>query len=197
VQELILGLSNKFTAEEQLDQIAFYWIELHAGQPTPLTVRILSRNRDVSLDLEGGSRIPKASEHAARSVAELRAAGLGVRRVLLVHDGTPASSSLFEAVLTMLDAGVDLGLAAVPSANGDALHYEQDLARQLGREVHLYETAGEPGPEIVRLARDEHFDVVIVLSDLRPGRPGAAWLDHVLDHAPCPVSVMGQPAGAE
>src|SRR5262249_3560600 len=41
VQELVLGASNKFTAEEQLDQIAFYWISMHEGQPPPLTVRIL------------------------------------------------------------------------------------------------------------------------------------------------------------
>ncbi len=33
VQELILGASNKYTADEQLEQIAFYWINLHGGQP--------------------------------------------------------------------------------------------------------------------------------------------------------------------
>src|SRR5206468_6264883 len=80
--ELILGASNKFTAEEQLDQISFYWITLHRGQPPGLTVRILSRDRDVYFDLEGGNRIPKISERQARSVAELRAAGVGVDRVL-------------------------------------------------------------------------------------------------------------------
>ena len=30
-QEVVVGASNKFTAEEQLDQIAFYWISLHDG----------------------------------------------------------------------------------------------------------------------------------------------------------------------
>ena len=58
-QELIMGASNKYTADEQLDQIAFYWINLHDGQPAPLTVRILSRDRDVYLDLAGGNRIPE------------------------------------------------------------------------------------------------------------------------------------------
>ena len=43
------------------------------GACEPLTVRILSRNRDVYLDLGGGNRIPKISERQARSVAELRA----------------------------------------------------------------------------------------------------------------------------
>ena len=83
-----MGASNKYTADEQLEQIAFYWMNLHDGEPAPLTVRLLSRDRDVYLDLAGGNRIPKISERQARSVAELRAAGVGVDRVLLVHDGT-------------------------------------------------------------------------------------------------------------
>src|SRR5215470_2844062 len=56
-QELIVGASNKYTADEQLDQIAFYWLSLFDGQPAPLTVRLLGRERDVHLDLAGGSRI--------------------------------------------------------------------------------------------------------------------------------------------
>src|SRR5262249_8630006 len=96
-QELIMGASNKYTADEQLEQIAFYWISMHDGQPAPLTVRILGRDRDVYLDLGGGNRIPKISERRARSVAELRAAGVGVNRVLLAHDGSPGNSDLFQA----------------------------------------------------------------------------------------------------
>ena len=115
VQELIVGVSNKNTADEQLDQIAFYWFNVCEGNPKPLTVRIVSHDRDVHLDLAGGNRIPKISERQARSVAELRAAGVGVDRVLLVHDGTSASHDLFQSVLTMLDPQVTLGLAVVPA----------------------------------------------------------------------------------
>src|SRR5260370_26034208 len=43
VQELIMGASNKYSADEQLDQIAFYWINMHDRQVVPLTGRILSR----------------------------------------------------------------------------------------------------------------------------------------------------------
>src|SRR5437773_10725619 len=111
--ELIMGASNKYTADEQMEQIAFYWINLHGGTPAPLTVRILSRDRDMYLDLGGGNRIPKISERRARTVAELRAAGVGVDRVLLVHDGSPGCSDLFQAVLTMLDSQVQLALAPV------------------------------------------------------------------------------------
>ena len=64
------------------------------------------------LDLAGGNRIPKISERRARSVAELRAAGVGVDRVLLLHDGSPANSDLFQAVLTMLDPRGGAGLVA-------------------------------------------------------------------------------------
>src|SRR5205085_1010382 len=78
------------------------------------TVRILGRDRDVALDLAGGCRVPKLGERQARTVADLRAAGVGVDRVLLVHDGTPAGSDLFRAVLTMLDPLVALDVAAVP-----------------------------------------------------------------------------------
>ena len=88
--ELVLGASNKYTADEQLEQLAFYWINLHGGSPVPLTIRMLTRERDMSMDLGGGNRIPKISERKARTVAELRAAGVGVSRVLLVHDGTQA-----------------------------------------------------------------------------------------------------------
>src|SRR5207248_8652747 len=137
--ELIMGGSNKYTADEQLEQIAFYWINLHGGDPAPLTVRILSRDRDMYLDLAGGNRIPKISERKARSVAELRAAGVGVDRVLLLHDGSPANSDLFQGVLTMLDPEVALGIVPVVPPGSDPLnghsvvHQDQERARQLGR----------------------------------------------------------------
>src|SRR5436853_4189540 len=108
-----MGASNKYTADDQLEQIAFYWINMHDGQPAPLTVRILGRDRDVHLDLGGGNRIPKISERRAKSVAELRAAGVGVDRVLLAHYGDTHSGDLFDAVLTMLDDKVALTLAPI------------------------------------------------------------------------------------
>src|SRR5205085_5599355 len=118
-QEVILGASNKYPADVQLDQIALYWMNLQQGEPRPLTVRLLSRDRDVYLDLAGGNRIPKISERQARTVAELRGAGLGVDRVLMVHDGSQSSSDLFESILTMLDPQVLLDLVTI---NADADH---------------------------------------------------------------------------
>ena len=61
-QEVMIGASNKFTAEEQLDQVGLYWISLNEGQAAGLTVHITSADRDVTFDLNGGNRIPKAVE---------------------------------------------------------------------------------------------------------------------------------------
>ncbi len=65
-------------------------------------MHIVSADRDVTFDLDGGNRIPKAAERLARSVDELRAAGIGVRKVLMAHDGTLTSHDVFEWLLTML-----------------------------------------------------------------------------------------------
>ena len=140
VQEVMLGASNKYSAEEQLDQIALYWINLNAGQPHGLTVHIVSSDRDVSFDLEGGNRIPKAAERQARSVAELRAAGIGVRRVLMAHDETQTSRVVFQWLLTMLAPEVVLDIVPIPSfgpeppSTEDYLELDRKRAEQLGRE---------------------------------------------------------------
>jgi amino acid transporter/nucleotide-binding universal stress UspA family protein len=202
-QELVMGASNKYTADEQLEQIAFYWINMHAGQPAPLTVRILGRDRDVHLDLNGGNRIPKISERKARSVAELRAAGVGVDRVLLLHDGSPASSDLFQAVLTLLDPQVILALVdgEVPgqaSGNGNgALHQDQERAKQLGREMEVYHLKGPPGPSIVQLARENRYDLIVLPlpadMPVDKSQPIDDTTTYVLRHAHCRVFLAAAP----
>jgi amino acid transporter len=201
--ELLLGGSNKYTADEQLEQIAFYWISLHNGHPAPLTVRILSRDRDMYLDLAGGNRIPKISERKARSVAELRAAGVGVDRVLLAHDGSPGNSDLFQAVLTMLDPQVVLALAPVvppgsePLNGHSVVHQDEERARQLGRELIVLSLKVADGPEIVGKAKDGEYDLIILpLSPESPADP-IGTLDersrYIVRNAHCRVLLAAAP----
>jgi amino acid transporter len=204
-QEVMLGASNKFTAEEQLDQIALYWISLNEGHPLGLTVHIVSADRDVSFDLEGGNRIPRAAERQARSVAELRAAGIGVRRVLMAHDGTPASHDVFEWLLTMLATDVDLDMVAVtpmgtephPGNGQGALTRDQQRALQLGRKLKIISEQPQIGPEIVRLARDVGYNVIVLpWSEEKRSYanvPEADWAHFVLQNAPCSVFLASHP----
>jgi amino acid transporter/nucleotide-binding universal stress UspA family protein len=199
--ELILGASNKYTADEQLEQVAFYWISLHDGNPAPLTLRILGRERDMALDLAGGNRIPKLSERRARSVDELRAAGVGVDRVLLLHDGSLDSSDLFQAVLTMLDNKVKLGLVPLPAPgapnDNGVLHQDEEQARQLGRALAVHPLKVGDGAEVVRLAGDGQYDLIIL--PLPPDSPSdpLGHLDdrarYIIRHAHCRVFLATAP----
>jgi amino acid transporter/nucleotide-binding universal stress UspA family protein len=201
--ELVMGASNKFNADEQLEQIAFYWINLHQGTPAPLTVRIIGADRDMSLDLGGGNRIPKISERRARNVAELRAAGVGIDRVLMLHDGTPGSSDLFQEVLTLIDPQVFLALAPMPPDNGEParsaslIPHDQERARQLGREVLLVDVPGGAGEEVVRLAKEGQYDLIIVGLPAEPpaGQEGRvdARARYVMDRAHCRVFLAAAP----
>jgi amino acid transporter/nucleotide-binding universal stress UspA family protein len=203
VNELILGASNKYTADEQLEQLAFYWISLHEGNPMPLTVRILSRDRDMYFDLSGGNRIPKISERRARSVGELRAAGVGIDRVLVLHDGTQSGSDLFQGVLTMLDDEVVLGLVALEppadQANQAALvfHKDRERAEQLDRSLIVHELPRSEGQEIVDLARMEHYDLIIVPLPLEESNDPLGDLDargrYIVQHAHCRVMLVTAP----
>jgi amino acid transporter len=202
-QEIVVGASNKYTADTQLEQIAFYWVSLAAGEPPPVTIRILSRDRDLYLDLGGGNRIPKISERKARTVAELRAAGVGIDRVLLVYDGSPAGSDLFQGVLTMLDPAVYFAVVplvppgAGPHNGHHLIQQDQERAKQLGRELSVMEIKGEPGPAIVELAQENQYDAIILL--LPPDAPGddvlslPPWANHVIHHAHCRVFVTMPP----
>ncbi|MFN0056600.1 MAG: amino acid permease [Planctomycetales bacterium] len=205
VQELVVGASNKFTAEEHLDQMAFYWINLHGGESTPLSIRVLSRTWDVHYDVGGGNRIPRITERKAKSVAELRAAGVGVRRVLMVHDNTPHAADLFEAVLTMLDPDVRLDIATVPelvrpgaASQPTATTLQQDIERaeNIGREVQVHRLSENPGPEVVQLVLEHDYDLLVLdgseVADDDDNVP--PWHKFVREHSPCTLCVLSVPS---
>ena len=196
-QEVVLGASNKFTADEQAEQIGFYWINLHGGRPAPLTVRILSRDRDVLFDLGGGNRIPRFIERRARSVAELRRAGVGVDRVLLVCEDSPGGMDFYESMLTALDDDVSLALIVLSADDGghDTAGRVREQCLQLGRDVAVERVAGDVGEAIVRRAREGEFDLIVV--GLPEGSSAAAlpgWVHHVLSSAHCRVLLATAPA---
>jgi amino acid transporter len=203
-QEIFVGASNKYTAEEQLDQIAFYWINLHSGQPQGLTVHVVSQDRLVTFDLDGGNRIPKHVERQARSVAELRDAGVGVRRLLFVHDGTRSSSDVFEWLLTMVSSGVQLDvvravpLESEPGNGSDAVDKDREWAEKLGRKMSLVSDRPQTGPDIIQITRDLSYDAIVLpapSTSWKFGGPDAQdWMSYVLSHAHCGVFIAVHPS---
>ena len=197
-----MGASNKYTAEEQLDQVALYWINLHGGQPAPLTVRLRGKNWDVHQDLGGGNRIPRISEAKAKSVAELRAAGVGVNRVLLVlHDETSESNDLFQAVLTGLDAHVELDVVQVlpegQEANG-ALKSAKERAEALDREIETHVLHGEERETVIEYVRQHKHDLLIVpvrsTGEGDDERPLDEHVQFYVQNAPCRLFLAAPPA---
>jgi nucleotide-binding universal stress UspA family protein len=194
-QELIMGASNKYTAEEQLDQIALYWMSLDSAAVKPMTIRILGRNWDTHVDLAGGNRIPTLRERKAKTVGELRAAGIGVDRVLVLHDGTPEAADLFESVLTMLDPEVQLGLAVLPNGAPEAPPQEDvDRAAQVDRDVQVHKLQSKQTEEILDLVRDNHYDLLVVArpSDLPPDELFPLGVE-LGSAAPCRVCLVFPP----
>lgn len=201
-QEVLVGASNKYTAEEQADQIAFYWINLHGGMPQGLTVHIVGPDRDFTFDLDGGNRIPKAVERQARSIADLRAAGVGIRKVLLVHDGTRTSSDVFEWMLTMMSSSTALDVVRAHKMDEGAVNgpevfvKDQQWAQQLGRPVNVVAELPQDGPEIVRISCAGNYDVIVLpapSTTWTPSGEDADWMSYVVHHARCNVFIAVHP----
>ena len=115
-QELIMGPSNKFRPEDQLDQVALYWLNVCKAKPEPLSIRVLGKDRDVRLEIAGGSQIPKpgaAAAEAAHILSELRKSWHGVERLLLAYDGSPLSADFLDTVMSFLDPAIEVTLIDV------------------------------------------------------------------------------------
>jgi amino acid transporter len=199
VHELVIGASNKFTADEQLDQVALLWINLHGGNTAPLTVRILSKDRDLHFDLGGGNRIPRAGESKARSVADLRNAGIGVDRVLLVQRDSRTGLDIFQSILTMLDPAVKLDILVMPpdAAPADALRVIEEQSKQVGRDVASKTLDGDLAAGILQQAKEAEHDLIILplpeeLDRTRP-LPLPDWTREVLQSARCRVLLIANP----
>jgi nucleotide-binding universal stress UspA family protein/uncharacterized protein YjeT (DUF2065 family) len=219
-QELIMGPSNKFRPEDQLDLVALYWMKVCDAKPEPLSIRVLGKDRDVRLDVAGGSQIPKVGAAAAETahlLAELRKSWHGVERLLLAYDGSPLSADFLDTVVSFLDPAVSITLLDV--AEDDSAHERiepveeaseivqrgAERARALGRHVEWRVARGEPGREIVRTAVEGKFDAIFMSlrGVYRRGDTSAFASNtrYVLENAPCrvilgfaPKSIPPQPA---
>ena len=166
-QEIFMGASNRYAADDQIDQVALYWLHLCKAHPEPLTIRVLSNDRDVKLDIGGGSQIPgpgAREEEAQRILADLRSSWRGVERLLLAYDGSPLSADFLDTVLSFLDPAVAVTLIDVAEEvprdhDGDGVpeaararssprwgsaRAPQELGRAFGR--HRTDRRGRPGP---------------------------------------------------
>ena len=198
-QELILGASERFMPDQQLDHMAFYWTHLHGGHPTPLTIRIVGGNCEFFSDLGGGQRIPKAKEQKAGSLDELRAASGGVNLVLVLYDGTQASSDLFQSLLMMLDPHVGFQVIETSEAAKERLDDDIREARRLGRVTKLVALPGKASfvDELVRVILDSDIDVVIARMPLatvtgRNGETSSSWSEQVLRQTKCRVFLAAE-----
>ncbi len=206
-QELIMGPSNKYRPEDQLDQVALYWLNVCGPQPDPLTIRVLGKDRDARLDIAGGSQIPKTGGGAitaetALLLAELRRSWHGIERLLLAYDGSPLSADFLDTVVSFLDPAIEVTLIDVaendPAEGVDPSQEARETVERaveriqaLGRKADSRVARGAAGPEIVKAAIEGKFDAIFMsLRGLyRRGDTTqfASNTRYVLEHAPCRV----------
>ena len=79
-----------------------------------------------------------------------------------------------------------------------AIRSDEARAKQLGRELSIAVVHGDPGPEIARTAREGQYDLVVAPLPEQfidaVSREKYPWLDYLLEHAHCPVSLTAPPA---
>ena len=202
-----MGPSNKFRPEDQLDVVALYWLNVCGATPEPLSIRVLGKDRDVRLDIAGGSQIPKpgaAAAESARLLADLRKSWHGVGKLLLAYDGSPLSADFLDTVMSFLDPDVQVTLIDVaeedtdgegpadPTAEaGDVIMRGVERARELGRAVTYRVVRGHAGQEIVAEAIEGRYDAIFMSlrGVYRRGDTSAFASNtrYVLENAPCRV----------
>jgi nucleotide-binding universal stress UspA family protein len=201
-----MGPSNKFRPEDQLDAVALYWLNVCGTKADPLSIRVLGENRDVRLDISGGSQIPKpgvAVVEIAQLLSELRKGWHGVEKLLMAYDGSPLSADFLDTVMSFIDPAIRVTLINVAENgqdNGAQSPMEEarrviergvERASELGRKVDSKVATGEAGPQIVRAAVNGQFDAVF-MSLRGVYRRGdttafASNTRYVLENAPCRV----------
>lgn len=138
-----------------------------------------------------------------------------IERILLPTTGTPYNRHAAEIAFTVArhyDATVDVRtVVSLPPVSDRFVDYpDMTPARELGREIveneaalgrtlgtrvtaEVIETEHEPQEELVSLADEGEYDLVVLGSSIRPTTQRAFLghrVEHVLRNAPCPVAVV-------
>jgi hypothetical protein len=176
-----------------------------APERQPVSIRFATFNASLNRNVEGQlvSDLSTPNNAQARTVADLRAAGIGISRVLLAHDGTQASSDVFEWLLTMLSTGVELDVVRVSALESAAtnghitLDKDRQWAERLGRILKILADEPQTGSEIVRMSREGSYDAIVLPAASASWTPSSAaaedWMSFVLQHAPCSVFIAVHP----
>ncbi len=77
------------------------------------------------------------------------------------------------------------------------LQRDLERARTLGREIKVESLGATYGQDVVRMARDGHYELIVLpLPQERPlerGRLCGSEMNYVLTHAHCPVFLAAHP----
>jgi hypothetical protein len=114
-QELVVGVSNKFTAEEQLDQMAFYWINLHGGEPANF------------LDVGGG-----ANEQQVTEAFRIILSDPHVKAVLVNIFGGIARCSTIASAIVAASKAVGFNVPLVVRLEGTEVEEGKKILRESG-----------------------------------------------------------------
>jgi len=132
-------------------------------------------------DFEASSRVAteKAADLAARFGAELT----------LVHVRAAPLVARTDALIA------SRGMAAEETRQDEdtLAEWRASAERRVGRPVRARVLSGEPAAEIVRLAREEHCDLLVVGTHGRTGVPRlvlGSVAERVARRSPCPVLVV-------
>ena len=221
-QELIMGQSNKYRPEDQLDQVANLLVQRLGATPEPLSIRVLAKDRDVRLDIAGGSQIPKVgccraeTAHPLRPSQELargRAVPPGLRRQSSEHRFSRHGRQLPRPGGLDHPTGRRRGRSdrtVRPDRRSQARSSSAAPSgqRALGRHVEWRVARGEAGPGNRPDRGRRQFDAIF-MSLRGVYRRGdttafASNTRYVLEHAPCrvilgfaPKSIPVAPADAK
>ena len=128
----------------------------------------------------------------------VKVTALNIRNVGALRRHPFVAALLLVALSLPLVGLVSLVPTGPEPLNGHALiHQDRERAAKLGRELAVYEPKGDPGPEVVRLAHEGQFDLIILCLPHEQAGGAPALHDpraaYVLSHAHCRVFLAASP----